>query len=74
MTWLETHPEEAPEVYEEKQKDIEKIANPLLTKAYGGAAGGGMPGMPGGMPGGGMPGGGMPGAGGGKGPDIEEVD
>lgn len=70
MQWLESHPNEAPEVYEEKQKAVEKVANPLLTKAYGGAAG--MPGAEGGMPAGGMPGGGAPG--GGRGPDIEEVD
>jgi heat shock protein 1/8 len=64
MQWLEAHPEEAPEAYEEKQKDVEKVANPLLQSAYGGAAGGGMP--PGGMPQGGAP---PP-----SGPNIEEVD
>jgi L1 cell adhesion molecule like protein len=65
VSWLETHLDEAPETYEEKQKALEKVANPLLTRAYGGAAGG--------APGGGMPAAG-PAAGGGKGPDIEEVD
>jgi len=39
MTWLEGHPDEQPESYEEKQKDVEKVANPLLQQAYGGATG-----------------------------------
>jgi len=62
MTWLESHPDENPEVYDEKQKEVEKIATPILQKVAGGA-------MPGGMPGGGM--GGAPG---GAGPHVEEVD
>jgi len=62
LHWLESHTEEAPEVYEEKQKEVEKVANPIMTKAYGGAAGGA---APGGMPGGGSAGGA---------PHVEEVD
>jgi L1 cell adhesion molecule like protein len=62
MNWLENHGDEAPEVYEEKQKEVEKIANPIMTKAYGGAAGGG---------GGGMP---TEGSGGGGKAHVEEVD
>jgi len=68
MTWLEQHPDEpAPETYDEKYKDLEKVANPIMMKAYGGG------GAPGGAPGG-MPGGMPPGAGGAGGPHVEEVD
>jgi heat shock protein 1/8 len=59
MTWLETHHDEQPEAYEEKQKEIEKIANPLLQSAYGGQV---------------PPQGGAPAAGPAGGPNIEEVD
>jgi len=64
--------------FEHKQKELEKVCMPIVTKLYQGAGGGG--GMPGGA--GGFPGG-FPGAGGadgasagsgGKGPTIEEVD
>jgi len=34
LSWLETHPEEPAEIYQQKQKDIESVANPLLTRAY----------------------------------------
>lgn len=66
------------EEYEHKQKELEGVCNPIITKMYQGA--GGMPsGMPGGMPGGfpgagGAAAGGAPGAGGAGGPTIEEVD
>jgi len=66
MNWLESRADEAPETYAEKQKELEKVANPIMTKLYGGAAGAG------GMPGGGA--GGMGGAGGSSGPHVEEVD
>ena len=57
--WLDTHPNESYDVYDSRQKDIEGIISPIMTKLYQSA--GGMPGnMPGGMPGE-MPGG-MPGA------------
>ena len=65
---------------ESTQKELESVANPIMTKMYGGGAEGG---MPGGMPGGGVPGGGpggfpgaggAPGAGGDDGPTVEEVD
>ncbi|EIW72810.1 hypothetical protein TREMEDRAFT_36956 [Tremella mesenterica DSM 1558] len=52
----------------EHQKELENVANPIMTKFYG--AGGG---APGGMPGGGMPGG-APGAAADDGPSVEEVD
>lgn len=62
--WLEANPNAETEQYEAKQKEIEAVCNPIMTKIYQ-AAGGAPGGMPGGMPGGGMPGGfpggGMPG-------------
>jgi heat shock protein 1/8 len=62
MTWLESHPEENPELYDEKKSALEKLSAPIMTKAFG--AGGGAP-----------QGGGMGGApGGGAGPHVEEVD
>lgn len=60
MSWLEHAQDEAPEVYEERLKSVEKVAAPLLTKAYGGATGA-------------APGGAAP-AGGAGGPSVEEVD
>merc|ERR1711957_1018642 len=81
--WLDVNPSAEKEEYEEKQKELEGIALPILQKMGGGAPGaGGMPDM-GGM--GGMPDmsgmGGMPGAGGAppaadpaSGPTIEEID
>ena len=60
--------------FEDRQKELEKVCNPIITKLYQGAGGEGMPeGMPGGMPGGGAAGG-AAGAGGAGGPTIEEVD
>merc|ERR1719362_1503033 len=80
--WLDSNQSAEKEEYEEKQKELEGIALPILQKMGGGAGG-----MPGGMPGGmgGMPDmsgmGGMPGAGGAppsadpaSGPTIEEID
>merc|ERR1712136_266447 len=60
--------EDDKEKYEHKQKEVEKVCMPIVTKLYG-AAGGAPGGMPGGMPGGEAPP--APGAGG---PTIEEVD
>merc|ERR1712014_442555 len=63
------------EEFQEKQKEVEAVCNPIITKLYQSAGGAGMPDM-GGMPGGGMPGAGgaAPGGGSGSGPTIEEVD
>lgn len=76
VSWLDENQQATREEYEEKQKELEGIANPIMMKFYGGAGGAG--GMPGGMPGGGpggFPGaGGAPGAGGDDGPTVEEVD
>jgi len=75
VQWLESNQEASKEEYEGRQKDLEGVCTPVMTKMYqgGGAPGaGGMPDM-GGM--GGMPGmGGDAGAGAGAGPKVEEVD
>jgi heat shock protein 1/8 len=76
IKWLDANQLADKEEYEHKQKEIEAICNPIITKLYqssGGAPPGGMPGFfnPGGAPGA------APGAGaapGGGGPTIEEVD
>lgn len=78
VAWLDESQQATREEYEEHQKELEAIANPIMMKFYGSAGGpGGMPGMPGGA--GGFPGaggapGGAPGAGGDDGPTVEEVD
>merc|ERR1711937_30836 len=75
IKWLDANQLAEVEEFQEKQKEVEAVCNPIITKLYQGA--GGAPGMPdmGGMPGG-MPGaGGAPPSGGsGSGPTIEEVD
>jgi len=73
VKWLDANQLAEKEEYEHKQKEVEAVCNPIITKLYQGAGGapGGMPGgMPGGFPG---AGGAAPGAGG-AGPTIEEVD
>jgi len=67
LNWLDDNQTAEKDEFEHKQKDLEKVCAPIVTKLYqdGGA--------PGGMPGG-MPGGAAPGAGSGAGPKIEEVD
>ena len=75
LKWLEANQLAEKEEFEHRQKDIEAICKPIITKLYE-SAGAGAGGMPGGFPGG-MPGGAgaAPGAGGGSsGPTIEEVD
>jgi len=77
IKWLDANQLAEVEEFNDKQKEVEGVCNPIITKLYQGAGGipGGMPDM-GGM-GGGMPGAGAaPGAGGagGAGPTIEEVD
>merc|ERR1712126_615211 len=64
IKWLDGNQLADKEEYEHKQKDVEKVCMPIVTKMYGAAGG-----MPGGMPGGDAPT--APGAGG---PTIEEVD
>merc|ERR1739838_19880 len=74
IKWLDANQLAEVEEFNDKQKEVEGVCNPIVTKLYQGAGG-----MPGGMPDmGGMPGGApgaAPGAGqGGAGPTIEEVD
>jgi heat shock 70kDa protein 1/2/6/8 len=78
ISWLDENQTATKEEYEDKQKELEGVANPIMMKFYGGAGGaggmpGGMPGGPGGFPGG-APGGAAGGAGGNDGPSVEEVD
>ena len=75
IKWLDANQLAEVEEFQEKQKEVEAVCNPIITKLYQSAGGAGMPDM-GGMPGGGMPGAGgaAPGAGSGSGPTIEEVD
>jgi len=77
IKWLDANQLAEVEEFNEKQKEVESVCNPIITKLYADAGGAG--GMPGGMPNmGGMGGmGGAPGGGsgtGGAGPTIEEVD
>ncbi|RKP36184.1 hsp71-like protein [Dimargaris cristalligena] len=79
IKWLDDSQEASKEEYEEHQKQLEELANPIMMKIYqsaGGAPGAAPGGFPGGAPGG-FPGaapGAAPGAGGDQGPTIEEVD
>ena len=74
VAWLDENQQASREEYEEHQKELEGVANPIMMKFYGGAGGPGAPGgAPGGFPGaGGAPGGAAPG--GDDGPTVEEVD
>jgi heat shock protein 1/8 len=74
ISWLDASQEGSKEEYEEKQKELESIAMPIMQKLYGAAGGapGGFPGGAGGAPGG-FPGAGGA-AGGEDGPSVEEVD
>ncbi len=71
IKWLDANQLADKEEFEHKQKEIERVCNPIVTKLYHGA-GGAPPGFPGGA--GAAPGAGAPGAGSGSGPTIEEVD
>ncbi|ORX75852.1 70 kDa heat shock protein 2 [Basidiobolus meristosporus CBS 931.73] len=71
ISWLDNSQEASKEEYEDKQKELEGVANPIMTKMY--QAAGGAPGAaPGGFPGGAAPGG-FPGADSGE-PTVEELD
>lgn len=79
VAWLDESQQATREEYEEHQKELEGVANPIMMKFYG--AGGAPGGAPGGFPGGpggpgGFPGAGGPGAGASHddGPTVEEVD
>merc|ERR1719355_569105 len=81
IKWLDANQTAEVDEFKDKQKEVEAVCNPIITKLYQ-AAGGAPGGMPGGMPG--APGGAAPGAGSGgapgagsgsgSGPTIEEVD
>jgi len=76
IKWLDSNQLGEKEEYEHKQKELEGVCNPIVTKLYQ-SAGGNMPGgFPGGAPGAGgaAPGGPTGGSGGASGPTIEEVD
>jgi len=68
IKWLDANHEASKEEYEHHQKELEKIANPIMMKIY--SAGG----APGGMPPGGFPGGAPGAAPEASGPTVEEVD
>jgi len=72
ISWLDSNPSAEKEEYEEKQKELEGIAMPILQKMGGAAGAGGMPDM-GGMPGA-AAGGAAPDADPAGGPTIEEID
>jgi L1 cell adhesion molecule like protein len=69
IKWLDGNQLAEKEEYEHRQKELEGVCNPIITKLYAGA-GGAPGGMPGGFPGAGAP----PPNAGGSGPTIEEVD
>uniref|UniRef100_L2G248 Heat shock 70 kDa protein n=1 Tax=Colletotrichum fructicola (strain Nara gc5) TaxID=1213859 RepID=L2G248_COLFN len=69
VTWLDENQQATREEYEDRQKELEGIANPIMMKFYGSAGGPG--GAPGGFPG--APGGAPPGNHD-DGPTVEEVD
>lgn len=74
IKWLDANGLAEKEEFEHKQKELEGVCNPIITKLYqgaGGAAGAG--GMPGGFPGG-AGGQQQQSSGGSGGPTIEEVD
>merc|ERR1712211_49485 len=79
ISWMDsTHEVQEKSVYESKQKAVEAVVNPIMTKMYQQAGGAG--GMPGGMPGGFDPSqfagaGGAAGAAPGAGePKVEDID
>ncbi|TDZ37825.1 Heat shock 70 kDa protein [Colletotrichum spinosum] len=71
VSWLDENQQATREEYEDRQKELEGIANPIMMKFYGGAGG-----APGGAPGGfpGAPGAGAPPGNHDDGPTVEEVD
>jgi L1 cell adhesion molecule like protein len=76
IQWIDGNQLAEKEEFEHKQKELEKVCMPIVTKLYQGAGGppAGAAGFPGGFPGaGGAPGAGAA-PGGSKGPTIEEVD
>jgi len=72
--WLEKNDQAEKEEFESRQKELEKVANPIMMKMY--QSTGGVPPGAGGPEGGDEDGGSGagPSSGGGKGPTVEEVD
>ena len=70
LAWMEENESAEKEEYDEKQKSVESVATPIITKMYQGGDGAGMPGM-GGM---GGAGGAEPAPQGGEDVEISEVD
>merc|ERR1719352_1274657 len=66
LDWLDKNQLAEKDEFEQKQKELEGVVNPIMMKVYQAAGGGDMP--EGGMPGAGAP------PGGGGGPTVEEVD
>jgi len=66
LQWLDGNQSASTDEFAEKLKEIEAVANPIMTKMYQ-SGDAGMGGMPGGMPD-------MGAAGGNSGPTVEEVD
>ncbi|KAJ3325934.1 70-kilodalton heat shock protein [Boothiomyces sp. JEL0866] len=64
ISWLDGNQEATKEEFEHHQKELEKVANPIMSKIYGA----------GGVPSGGAPGGYPPSGPGADGPTVEEVD
>jgi heat shock protein 1/8 len=52
LKWIEENPDATKESFEQRKRDLEDVANPVVTDAYGSAAnnGGTAPGAPGGFP------------------------
>ncbi|XP_021748678.1 heat shock 70 kDa protein-like [Chenopodium quinoa] len=73
IEWLDKNQLAEVEEFEDKQKELEDLCNPIIAKMYGGGAAGAGMDMGSDMPGGGASGG-MGGGSGGAGPKIEEVD
>jgi L1 cell adhesion molecule like protein len=74
IRWIDSNQLAEKDEFEHKQKELEKVCMPIVTKLYQGAGGGaasGPGGFPGGFPGASSHGGASAG---GKGPTIEEVD
>ncbi|GAB0096244.1 Heat shock 70 kDa protein cognate 2 [Sergentomyia squamirostris] len=67
ISWLDSNQTAEKDEFEYKQKELEQLCNPIVTRLYQGGAGGNMPGAPPPPP----PTGGQSSAGG---PTIEEVD
>jgi heat shock 70kDa protein 1/2/6/8 len=68
IQWLDNNQTATKEEYEAQQKELESVANPIISAAYSAAGGAGGPGGPGGAPGG------FPGAGGPGGPSTRTAD